>query len=173
MGLNMPAKTCVFTALRKWDGEENRCGSQLAGCCTCRGSRGGEGAVLGLQLTTHSPGRAHGGTTARAGHMLILSCRWIGSGEYIQMSGRAGERVHAGVGVGLAGLADITARPPAPPIPPPRLPRRFTRTPGPAWLPCLLLPAAACCCLLLPACVPCLPAWLPCPLPACRPARQG
>ncbi len=26
MGLNMPAKTCVFTALRKWDGEENRWG---------------------------------------------------------------------------------------------------------------------------------------------------
>lgn len=24
MGLNMPARTCVFTALRKWDGEENR-----------------------------------------------------------------------------------------------------------------------------------------------------
>ncbi|KAL4421012.1 hypothetical protein ABPG77_008849 [Micractinium sp. CCAP 211/92] len=41
MGLNMPARTCVFTALRKWDGEENR---------------------------------------------------WIGSGEYIQMSGRAGRR---------------------------------------------------------------------------------
>ncbi|PRW61094.1 superkiller viralicidic activity 2-like 2 isoform A [Chlorella sorokiniana] len=41
MGLNMPARTVVFTALRKWDGEENR---------------------------------------------------WIGSGEYIQMSGRAGRR---------------------------------------------------------------------------------
>lgn len=24
MGLNMPARTVVFTALRKWDGEENR-----------------------------------------------------------------------------------------------------------------------------------------------------
>jgi ATP-dependent RNA helicase DOB1 len=41
MGLNMPAKTVVFTALRKWDGEETR---------------------------------------------------WVGSGEYIQMSGRAGRR---------------------------------------------------------------------------------
>jgi hypothetical protein len=41
MGVNMPAKTVLFTALRKWDGEENR---------------------------------------------------WMGSGEYIQMSGRAGRR---------------------------------------------------------------------------------
>ncbi|KAI7838418.1 hypothetical protein COHA_007790 [Chlorella ohadii] len=41
MGLNMPARTVVFTALQKWDGEETR---------------------------------------------------WIGSGEYIQMSGRAGRR---------------------------------------------------------------------------------
>jgi len=41
MGLNMPAKTCVFTAVRKWDGE---------------------------------------------------NMRWISSGEYIQMSGRAGRR---------------------------------------------------------------------------------
>ena len=24
MGLNMPATTCVFTAMRKWDGESNR-----------------------------------------------------------------------------------------------------------------------------------------------------
>ena len=24
MGLNMPAKTVVFTALQKWDGEEHR-----------------------------------------------------------------------------------------------------------------------------------------------------
>jgi hypothetical protein len=31
MGLNMPAKTVVFTALRKWDGEENRCCSRLRG----------------------------------------------------------------------------------------------------------------------------------------------
>ena len=41
MGLNMPARTVIFTALRKWDGEEER---------------------------------------------------FIGSGEYIQMSGRAGRR---------------------------------------------------------------------------------
>lgn len=41
MGLNMPARTVVFTALRKWDGESHR---------------------------------------------------WVGSGEYIQMSGRAGRR---------------------------------------------------------------------------------
>ncbi len=41
MGVNMPARTCIFTALRKWDGEENR---------------------------------------------VLLS------GEYIQMSGRAGRR---------------------------------------------------------------------------------
>ena len=41
MGLNMPAKTVIFTNLYKWDGEENRV---------------------------------------------------IGSGEYIQMSGRAGRR---------------------------------------------------------------------------------
>ena len=41
MGLNMPAKTCIFTALKKFDGEE---------------------------------------------------MRWMGSGEYIQMSGRAGRR---------------------------------------------------------------------------------
>ena len=41
MGLNMPAKTCVFTAVRKWDGE---------------------------------------------------NFRWVSSGEYIQMSGRAGRR---------------------------------------------------------------------------------
>ena len=41
MGLNMPARTVVFTSVRKWDGE------------------------------------AH---------------RWMGSGEYIQMSGRAGRR---------------------------------------------------------------------------------
>ena len=26
MGLNMPARTVVFTATRKWDGEQNRCG---------------------------------------------------------------------------------------------------------------------------------------------------
>ncbi len=24
MGLNMPARTVVFTAMRKWDGEQNR-----------------------------------------------------------------------------------------------------------------------------------------------------
>lgn len=30
MGLNMPARTVVFTALRKWDGEENRCERMLA-----------------------------------------------------------------------------------------------------------------------------------------------
>ncbi len=41
MGLNMPATTCVFTSMRKWDGESNR---------------------------------------------------WVKSGEYIQMSGRAGRR---------------------------------------------------------------------------------
>lgn len=41
MGLNMPARTVVFTAMRKWDGREER---------------------------------------------------WVGSGEYIQMSGRAGRR---------------------------------------------------------------------------------
>jgi ATP-dependent RNA helicase DOB1 len=41
MGLNMPAKTCVFTNVRKWDGE---------------------------------------------------NFRWVSSGEYIQMSGRAGRR---------------------------------------------------------------------------------
>ncbi|KAL6773736.1 hypothetical protein ACKKBG_A22275 [Auxenochlorella protothecoides x Auxenochlorella symbiontica] len=41
MGLNMPARTVVFTAMRKWDGQEER---------------------------------------------------WMGSGEYIQMSGRAGRR---------------------------------------------------------------------------------
>ncbi len=41
MGLNMPAKTVVFTAMRKWDGEQHR---------------------------------------------------WMASGEYIQMSGRAGRR---------------------------------------------------------------------------------
>lgn len=41
MGLNMPARTVVFTAMRKWDGTEER---------------------------------------------------WMGSGEYIQMSGRAGRR---------------------------------------------------------------------------------
>ena len=41
MGLNMPARTCIFTELRKWDGE-------------CH--------------------------------------RWVSSGEYIQMSGRAGRR---------------------------------------------------------------------------------
>ncbi len=41
MGLNMPARTVVFTQLRKWDGE------------------------------TH---------------------RWMASGEYIQMAGRAGRR---------------------------------------------------------------------------------
>lgn len=41
MGLNMPAKTVLFTNLRKWDGEQNR---------------------------------------------------WVSSGEYIQMSGRAGRR---------------------------------------------------------------------------------
>lgn len=41
MGLNMPARTVVFTSLRKWDGEQ---------------------------------------------------FRWVGSGEYIQMSGRAGRR---------------------------------------------------------------------------------
>jgi ATP-dependent RNA helicase DOB1 len=41
MGLNMPAKTCVFTGVRKWDGE---------------------------------------------------AFRWVTSGEYIQMSGRAGRR---------------------------------------------------------------------------------
>ena len=32
MGLNMPARTAVFTALQKWDGEENRCtGGPLVG----------------------------------------------------------------------------------------------------------------------------------------------
>ncbi len=41
MGLNMPARTCVFTAMQKWDG-------------ACH--------------------------------------RWMASGEYIQMSGRAGRR---------------------------------------------------------------------------------
>lgn len=41
MGLNMPARTCVFTSMQKWDG------------------------------TSH---------------------RWMTSGEYIQMSGRAGRR---------------------------------------------------------------------------------
>ena len=41
MGLNMPAKTCIFTSLRKFDG---------------------------------------------------VATRWIESGEYIQMSGRAGRR---------------------------------------------------------------------------------
>ena len=41
MGLNMPARTVVFTSIRKFDGEQNR---------------------------------------------------WIGGGEYIQMSGRAGRR---------------------------------------------------------------------------------
>lgn len=41
MGVNMPAKTVVFTAMRKYDGESHR---------------------------------------------------WMGSGEYIQMSGRAGRR---------------------------------------------------------------------------------
>ncbi len=31
MGLNMPARTVVFTALRKWDGEEHRwAGGQAA-----------------------------------------------------------------------------------------------------------------------------------------------
>ena len=41
MGLNMPAKTVIFTAMQKWDGEQHR---------------------------------------------------WMRSGEYIQMSGRAGRR---------------------------------------------------------------------------------
>nr|GFD16973.1 DExH-box ATP-dependent RNA helicase DExH10 isoform X1 [Tanacetum cinerariifolium] len=41
MGLNMPAKTVVFTSVRKWDGDSHR---------------------------------------------------YVGSGEYIQMSGRAGRR---------------------------------------------------------------------------------
>ncbi len=39
MGLNMPAKTVVFTKLRKWDGEENRfltSGEYIQVCvCVC------------------------------------------------------------------------------------------------------------------------------------------
>ena len=54
MGLNMPARTCVFTALQKWDGEANR---------------------------------------------------WMGSGEYIQMSGRAGGRASS-----LKGLLIVKLR---------------------------------------------------------------
>jgi ATP-dependent RNA helicase DOB1 len=34
MGLNMPARTVIFTAMRKWDGVENRWGD---------GGRGGSG----------------------------------------------------------------------------------------------------------------------------------
>ncbi|GAB4813622.1 hypothetical protein N2152v2_000668 [Parachlorella kessleri] len=55
MGLNMPARTVVFTALRKWDGEEHR---------------------------------------------------WMGSGEYIQMSGRAGRRGKDDRGVAIMMVDD-------------------------------------------------------------------
>jgi len=33
MGLNMPARTVVFTQTRKWDGQENRCAPRAL-CCT-------------------------------------------------------------------------------------------------------------------------------------------
>ena len=36
MGLNMPATTCVFTSMRKWDGESNRCLLLTLSClCAC------------------------------------------------------------------------------------------------------------------------------------------
>lgn len=73
-GLNMPARTVVFTSARKFDGAAFRCGAAVApGAC---------------------PSSARLAWACRAWLTLspYLVGRWVSSGEYIQMSGRAGRR---------------------------------------------------------------------------------
>ncbi|VDN23841.1 unnamed protein product, partial [Cylicostephanus goldi] len=62
MGLNMPARTVLFTSARKFDGADNRWAS-----------------LITIALFVFSA-------------KLSFLLRWITSGEYIQMSGRAGRR---------------------------------------------------------------------------------
>ena len=83
MGLNMPAKTVVFTALRKWDGEENRCGG---GGGAGRGRRGCWARRWGSrrsQLPRQPTLLFHPSS------FFLLSIerrRWTGSGAALQMS---------------------------------------------------------------------------------------
>lgn len=92
-GLNMPARTVAFTRVRKYDGSQFRCGV------------GGQGGVPGsCHVPKGSPSRAQ--ILPASGPATVPTClpspkrahkphtppRWVSSGEYIQMSGRAGRR---------------------------------------------------------------------------------
>lgn len=68
MGLNMPARTVLFTSARKFDGNDNR---------------------LEQLLYTH---QSQIRFLSNNSHAHYNGPRWITSGEYIQMSGRAGRR---------------------------------------------------------------------------------
>lgn len=68
MGLNMPARTVVFTATRKWDGEQNRWARR--------------------QMTIEPSSSSY----SFGAPLPLYPRRLMESGEYIQMSGRAGRR---------------------------------------------------------------------------------
>ena len=95
MGLNMPARCVVFTAMRKWDGTENRCvgrsgppgmhaawrlawapcvSSPIAGCVVClqmpRAVRGTADAAPPAAPASQVWLRAHGQRPAPEGHAL-------------------------------------------------------------------------------------------------------
>ena len=130
MGLNMPAKTVIFTAMSKWDGTQVGFGRLQSPCCARRcllvgrvssRSNSESGGAENLSRPFHplhalrsqnasiTPGGMTGSAagTISAKHASVVSehmgslvspnddcmqSRWMSSGEYIQMSGRAGRR---------------------------------------------------------------------------------
>ena len=63
MGLNMPARTVVFTATHKWDGEENRCISSgeyiQVGTLAGRQAGGRAGGQAGTAVNVRARGQRH------------------------------------------------------------------------------------------------------------------